>query len=298
VTQGPPSSAGYTGSPSHGAVVGGLPASGGVVRSPRGWTYLVGAQIGGGSFGAVYDCIGPFDQEYALKVFWPGYRPPEEVRQQWLREAEQLYRLRHPNIVYVHDFFEIGPLFCLVLERCDHSLEQMLGQPFTDRLVVEVARQLLFAVQYLSDHHIVHNDLHAGNVLVVQGKGLTVKISDLGIAQELYGQAGVRPPIVQHRIMAPEVAAGGYSSKQSDLYQLGLLLYQMHTGEYALDTSFGYEHVVHQIRDGVPRAKAEALGTPLGQIISVMLRRQEQYRYTSPAQVWDDLRTLDVWSRP
>jgi serine/threonine-protein kinase len=274
-----------------------IPASGGVVRSPRGQSYLLGKRLGAGAFGAVFDCIGPFDQSFALKLFLPGNRPYEQVRAEWLREAERLYRLRHPNIVYVHDYFEEQGLFFLVLERCDHSLEEMLSAPFTDRLVVDVARQLLFAVQYLADNEFVHNDLHAGNVLVVQGEHLTAKLSDLGIAQELYGYGGARPPIVQHRLMAPEVAAGGYSTKQSDLYQLGLLVYQMHTGVYPIDTTTGYDGVIAQIREGVPRAKAEALGTPIGDVVSVMLRRQEQYRYTSAQQVWEDLRKLDVWSR-
>lgn len=264
--------------------------------SPRGHAYLIGQRIGGGEYGVVFDAIGPFDQSYALKVFHAGNRPQAEIREQWLREADRLYRLRHPNIVYVHDFFEQGGLFFLVLERCDHTLEDMLEQPFTDRLVVNVMRQLLFAVQYLNDNEIVHNDLHAGNVLVVQGIELVAKLSDLGIAQDLYGRPSVRPAIVHHRIMAPEVLAGGYTTKQSDLYQLGLLMLQMHTGRYPIDTSHGYAHMVEQIRNGVPRAQAEALGTPLGQIASVMLRRKEQYRYTSPAQVWEDLRRLNVWA--
>jgi serine/threonine-protein kinase len=131
---------------------------------------------------------------------------------------------------------------------------------------------------------------------VVQGDKLLVKISDLGIAQELYGQVGVRPELVKHRIMAPEVAAGGYSNKQSDLYQLGLLMFLMHTGQSAIDTSGGYDGIVQQIQNGVPRAKAEARGTPIGGIISVMLRRHEQYRYTSPLQVWEDLRRLAAWA--
>jgi serine/threonine-protein kinase len=274
-----------------------IPATGGAVYSPRGARYLLGRRLGSGSFGAVFDCIGPFDQSFALKVFLPGNRPYAEVRAEWLKEAERLYRLRHPNIVYVHDYFEATGLFYLVLERCDHSLDEMLTAPFTDRLVVDIARQLLFAIQYLADNEFVHNDLHAGNVLVVQGEHLTAKLSDLGIAQELYGYGGARPPIVQHRLMAPEVAAGGYSTKQSDLYQLGLLIYQMHTGVYPIDTSTGYDSIIQQIRDGVPRAKAEALGTPIGDIVSVMLRRQEQYRYTSALQVWEDLQRLDVWSR-
>ena len=205
--------------------------------------------------------------------------------------------MRHPNIVYVHDYFEAAGMFYLVLERCDHSLDEMLQAPFTDRLVVDMARQLLFAVQYLADNEFVHNDLHAGNVLVVQGERLTAKLSDLGIAQELYGYGAAKPSIVQHRLMSPEVAAGGYSTKQSDLYQLGLLIYQMHTGVYPIDTTVGYDGIIAQIRDGVPRAKAEALGTPIGDVVSVMLRRQEQYRYTSALQVWEDLQKLDVWSR-
>jgi eukaryotic-like serine/threonine-protein kinase len=276
----------------------GLPQSGGIVRSPRGFTYLLGQRLGGGSYGAVFDCVGPFDQSYAVKVFLPADRPYEELRAEWLLEADRLFRLRHPNIVYVHDFFEADGLFYLVLERCDHSLYDMLGTPFTDRLTVEVSRQLLFAIQYLADNEVVHNDLHAGNILVVQGQRLLVKLSDLGIAHELYGQTAVRPPIVHHFIMAPEVAAAGYSTKQSDLYQLGLLMYLMHTGQYPIDTSSGYDDVLRQIREGVPRIKAEALGTAIGNVISVMLRRQEQYRYTSAAQVWDDLRRLDVWEAP
>jgi len=275
-----------------------FPMSGGVVRSPKGFSYLLGNLMGEGAFGAVFDCVGPFDQQFALKVFQPAHRPYHEVRAEWLGEADRLYRLRHPNIVYVFDYFEAGGLFYLVLEKCDHALEKMIGTPFTDRLVVEIMRELLFAVQYLADNEIVHNDLHAGNILVVQGKNITCKISDLGIAQEMYGQYAVRPQVVHHRIMAPEVLAGGYTTKQSDLYQLGLLLYAMHTGEYPIDFSVGYDEVIEQIRLGSPRARAEALGTPLGQICSVMLRRHQQYRYTSPSQVWEDLRRLDLWSDP
>jgi serine/threonine-protein kinase len=273
-----------------------IPSSAGsLVQSPRGWTYQVTERLGGGAFGDVFACVGPFDQAFALKVFQPADRPYEVVRDEWLLEAGRLHRLRHPNIVYVHDYFEAGGLFYLVLERCDHSLEDMLGRPFTDRLVVEIARQLLFALQYLSDNEVVHNDLHAGNVLVVQGNRPTCKLGDLGIAQELYGRPGVRPSIVHHRIMAPEVLAGGYSTKQSDLYQMGLLMYAMHTGEYPIDFSVGYQGVVEQIRTGEPRQRAESLGTAIGDIVSVMLRRHEQYRYTSPGQVWADLRTLGVW---
>ncbi len=266
-----------------------------VVRSPRGYAYLVGAQLGHGEFGAVFECVGPFDQEFALKVYRAWERPYDDVRIGWKREAERLWYLRHPNIVYVHDYFEADGLFYLVLERCDHSLEDMLGVPFTHRLILHLMRQILFAIQYMQDNEVVHNDLHGGNILLNQGDELTVKLSDFGIAQELFGAVPARPSVVHHRIMSPEVALGGYSTKQGDLYQLGLLMYTMYTGELAIDPDEPLDAVVHQIQQGQPRAMAEALGTPLGDIISVLLRRHDQYRYQSPAQVWDDLRRLDVW---
>jgi len=269
--------------------------TGGSVVSPRGRVYLLGQRLGDGSFGEVFAALGPFDQPCAVKVFRPRLHQAV-VRDQWLKEASRLYQLRHPHIVYVFDFFEVSGLFFLVMERCDHTLEVMLSVPFTDRLVIEVMRQLLFAAQYLSDNEILHNDIHAGNVLVVQGPNLIAKLSDLGIAQDLSGRPQVRPELVQHRIMAPELVAGGYSTKQSDLYQLGLLMYHMHTAASAIDASKGYDAMLEQIRTGVPRARAEALGTPLGEIIAVMLRRHEQYRFASPAQVWEELRKLDPWS--
>jgi serine/threonine-protein kinase len=111
------------------------------VCSPRGRVYLLGVRLGDGSFGEVFDCLGPFDESCALKVFRPQ-QDPGIVRDQWLKEARRLYQLRHPHIVYVYDYFEARGMFFLVLERCDHTLEAMLTTPYTDRLQDEVTRQL------------------------------------------------------------------------------------------------------------------------------------------------------------
>src|SRR5262245_2331487 len=114
--------------------------------SPRGKVYLLGERLGDGSFGEVFDAIGPSEQPCAVKVFQPRFHQAA-VRDQWLKEASRLYQLRHPHIVYVYDFFEVAGMFFLVMERCDHTLEVMLSAPFTDRLVIDVMRQLLFAAQ-------------------------------------------------------------------------------------------------------------------------------------------------------
>ncbi len=273
-----------------------FPQIGSVLESARG-KYLVHNVLGTGEFGAVYECTGPFDQVYALKMMRPANRPYAEVQGEWAREVQRLLSLRHPNVVYIYDAFEQNYLFYLALERCDHPLTAMLGTPMQEGLVIELARQLLAAVQFLHDQDIVHDDLHPGNVLITHADRPIVKISDFGISNELRGAAAIRPNVVHHAIMAPEILVTGYTSKQSDLYQVGLLLYWMLVGQPAIDTHAPYAELVRQVADGDARKRAEALGTPLGALIAKMLRRREAYRYTSAREVWADLRELPAWQR-
>jgi serine/threonine-protein kinase len=95
--------------------------------------------------------------------------------------------------------------------------------------------------------------------------------------------------------MAPELLAAGYTSKQSDLYQIGLIMYWMITGRPPIDLEVPYPLLAAQIADGVARQRAEALGTPFGAVVAKLLRRRDVYRYTSAREVWADLRQLPAW---
>jgi eukaryotic-like serine/threonine-protein kinase len=271
-----------------------LPQAGHTVSSSRG-TYTLQSELGRGAFGAVFRSVGPFDQVYAIKVLQPGNRAYADVQAEWAKESGRLLSLRHPNVVYIHDAFEQNQLFFLALEHCDHPLKAMLGRPLKEGLVIELARQLLAALQFLHDNDVVHEDLHPGNVLITHTDRPIVKISDFGISNELRGKQAVRPSIVHHAIMAPEILATGYTTKQSDIYQVGLLLYWLLTGEPAINMEAPYEELLQVIGAGEPRRKAEALGTPLGQYIAKMLRRREAYRYASAREIWADLREVDAW---
>jgi serine/threonine-protein kinase len=272
------------------------PKVGSTLTSARG-SYVVRDVIGSGEFGAVYEAIGPFDQIYALKMVRPANRPYAEVQAEWAKEVQRMFSLRHPNVVYIYDSFEHNHLFFLALERCDHALKAMLGTPMQEGLVIEMSRQLLAAVQFLHDNDVVHDDLHAGNVLLTHTDRLTVKIADFGISNELRGMAATRPNVVHHAIMAPEILATGYTSRQSDLYQVGLLVYWMFTGEPAMQMDVPYEVLCRQIAEGEPRKRAESLGSPLGALIAKMLRRRETFRYSSAREVWADLRELPAWKQ-
>ena len=274
-----------------------FPTPGSTLTSTRG-TYVVGELIGDGQYGSVYECVGPFDQRYALKMLRPANKPYQVVKEEWSREMQRLESFRHPNVVYIHDAFENNFLFYLALERCDTSLRAMFrGQPFPDPLLIEIMRQLLMTLQYLHDNAVVHSDLHAGNVLISWlDKSPVVKLTDFGVAHQLTGTTWFRPQVANPKILTPELVTAGYTTTQSDLYQLGLLVYQMHTGQPAIDTGEQYHpQVAHQIAEGMPRTRAEALGTPLGNIAAKLLRRRDAYRYQYAREVWDDLRQLRRW---
>jgi len=269
-----------------------FPILGTTLTSSRG-NYVVGELIGDGHYGSVYECEGPFNQRYALKMLRPANKPYHVVKEEWSHEMLRLESFRHPNIVYIHDAFESNFLFYLALERCDTSLRGMLTKPLANNLLVELSRQLLMTLQYLHDNHVVHSDLHAGNVLVSQlDRDPVVKLTDFGVAHQLDGASWFRPQVANPKILTPELVTAGYTTTQSDLYQLGLLMYQMHTSWPAIDVEAPYSEITRQIAEGTPRQKAEALGTPLSQVIAKLLRRRDAYRYHSAREVWDDLRQV------
>ena len=263
-----------------------------MLTSTRG-AYRVGSLIGDGQYGSVYECIGPFDQSYALKMFRPANRHYETVKQEWAAEMKRLESFRHPNIVYIHDAFEVNHLFYIALEKCDTSLRVAMGRPFPDEVLFEYGRQLLMALAYLHDNGLVHSDLHGGNVLISHiHTHPVVKITDFGVAHQLEGQHWYRPQVANPKILVPELLTAGYTTRQSDLYQLGLLMFRMHTGQSALPEGVGYHDLQHLIAEGVPRQRAEFLGTPVGNVIAKLLRRRDAYRYQSAREVWEDLRQL------
>ncbi len=266
-----------------------FPTPGSVLESVWG-SFTIGRLIGDGQYGSVYEAVGPFEQLYALKMFRPANRPYETVKMEWSAEMKRLESYRHPNIVYIFDAFESNMLFYIALERCDTSL-RACTQPFDDEQLIEVSRQLLMALAYLHDNGLVHSDLHGGNVLISNLHGTpVVKLTDFGVAHELDTQAWFRPQVANPKILTPELVTAGYTTKQSDLYQLGLLMFRMHTGEHAIPEGTGYPELNRLIADGVPRQRAEALGTSVGQVIAKLLRRRDAYRYRTARDVWDDLR--------
>lgn len=204
----------------------------------------VSCLIGSGGMGAVFKARQPqLDRFVALKIL------PEELAGQpgfsarFQREAQALAKLSHPHIVTVHDFGQSGGFFYLLMEFVDGmNLRQLMqARRLTPKEALSIVPPVCEALQCAHDHGIVHRDIKPENLLI--DKAGVVKIADFGIAKMIGGAEGAfaydnEPgtsvpgslPFGTPDYAAPE-QANGTADHRADIYSLGVVLYEMLTGQ-------------------------------------------------------------------
>ncbi|MGE3310180.1 MAG: serine/threonine-protein kinase, partial [Limisphaerales bacterium] len=198
--------------------------------------------LGRGGMGVVYKARQPrLNRLVALKVLAPGREQEPRFAERFAREARALARLAHPAIVAIHDFGESDGLFYLVMEYVDGTNLRSL---IRDRKVppanaLSLVPVLCEALQFAHEQGVVHRDIKPENILIdTQGR---VKIADFGIAK-LLGPAGLSEPLTEARriigtphYMAPEqVEHPAAVDHRADIYSLGVVFYELLTGELPL----------------------------------------------------------------
>jgi len=219
--------------------------------------YEVMDRIGIGGMGNVYRARRRADGRIvALKVPQEKYLADAKFVKRFYREAEVLRRLAHPNIVKVFDYKAEPGEHYIAMEFLDgHSLEQLLEEAnaLTFEQSVQVVRAVSDALRHIHAQNIVHRDIKPGNIMILRNAFRSgklrdgyVKLMDFGIA---VGKVLTRLTMTGARVgtpiyMAPEQAKGNKVDSRSDVYSLGLVFYEMVTGETPFKGS--YEAVVHQ----------------------------------------------------
>ena len=198
--------------------------------------YRILGELGRGAMGVVYHALDPvIDREVAVKTLL--YNMPAdvmgEVRERFLREARSAGRLSHPNIVTIFDYGEHdgSPYIVMDLmegEELARSLEA--GARMALPQVVRVMEQLLSALAYAHDRGVVHRDLKPSNVFVLRDG--TIKVVDFGLARiEASNLTETGTMLGTPAYMSPEQFLGLPADARSDLFSLGVILYQMLTGD-------------------------------------------------------------------
>lgn len=267
------------------------PVIGEYINNPTGYKYKIIKPLKSGTFGTVFSGVDIFENPYAIKVFHPidSY---DAVRDMWTKEAEILRKLPHPNIAYMHDMFEYNMAFYIVLELLGDPLSKyVMGVPvLKDSQILEVARHLLYGLSFIHWHNIIHRDLSIENILYSRDNTI-VKITDFGVSKE-FQPFILEKELFNRRIVCPDLLRYGFSTPQSDLYHVGLILLALKLGKESIPSNLPFEKIQEQVENGIPRTLAESLGDPLGNRIAVLLRRRAEYRYTSAINAWDDFRKL------
>lgn len=256
--------------------------------------YTIGEPLGEGSYGTTFSCTDRWQNALVIKVMVPRGQTYEQVRSNWQREITSLFSLRHPNITYVYDAFELDQTFHIVMERCGGSISALFTMPEYDGYdwIRPIARCMLQGIGYMHENGYIHKDIHLRNVFWTfvrneftpdQGTSMTFKIGDLGITRFEYEVQTVQTTIPW--MVAPEVLDTdefGSVGKQTDIYHAGLVLLAVAMG---IEPSFSVEEIL----GGAPREAAEQLDPPFGDAIGKALRRHVDQRTQTAFEFWQEL---------
>ena len=264
--------------------------------------YLILEKIGAGGMGEVYRARDEhLDREVAIKVLPEGTWANEESRRNFRREALILSSLNHPNIATVHDFDSDRGTDFLVTEYIPGtSLHEHLAEgALTEEEISRLATQLVEGMMAAHGQGIVHRDLKPGNLRVSPSGRL--KILDFGLARSLpivhptdstHSTGDFVPLAGTLAYMSPEQLRGKPTDVRSDLYSIGVILYEMCTGRRPFEAVLSPTLVDTILHDSPPppghlRPELSAI---LEQVILKCLEKEPGHRYQSSQELLTDLR--------
>jgi tetratricopeptide (TPR) repeat protein len=259
--------------------------------------YTIRGTLGRGGMGIVYKAYDTvLDRPVAFKVLPDALQENPQALQNFLREAKSAAKLNHPNIVTVYDAGEQDGVFYIAMEYVDgNTLKDIIKRRgrIAPRGIVHVLSQMAEALSYAHEKKIVHRDIKTANTMwTVERKA---KIMDFGLAkaiEEVRNHTTVVSGTPYY--MSPEQTLGKNVDHRTDIYSLGVSLFEMATGTLPfMDGNIPYHHVHTAPPD--PRSIAPDLPPLLVGIITRCLSKKPAERYQSAREILAELRaTLDA----
>jgi len=259
--------------------------------------YRITERIGGGGIGEVWKAVDlGLDRVVAIKALRPELASREQVVARFRSEAQTLARLNHPNIATLHTLLENRETLFMVMEyvrgRTLSSLIRRAGR-FEPDTAFEIFRQTLDGIGHAHEVGVIHRDLKGSN-LMVDDRGV-VKIMDFGIARVLGSGRMTRHGYLvgTPEFMSPEQVRGEEATVQSDIYSLGVLLYEMLTGRVPFEKKGDFDLMQAQVRMAPPppRSLAPEIPEAIEMVMLRALEKKPECRYRTTEAFLEALRT-------
>lgn len=259
--------------------------------------YEIIKMLGEGGMANVYlaqDTI--LDRKVAVKVLRGDLANDEKFVRRFQRESLAASSLSHPNIVEMYDVGEDEGNFFIVMEYVDgKTLKQLIRKrgSLTIQEVIDIMLQLTDGLAHAHDSYIIHRDIKPQNILIVDS-GL-VKITDFGIAMALNSSQLTQTNSVMGSVhyLPPEQASGKGSTIKSDIYSLGVLMYELLTGKLPFRGDNAVEIALKHMKEPIPSIKKELDDVPnsIENIIMRATSKNPKNRYNDAREMYQDLKT-------
>ena len=262
--------------------------------------YLIRSQIGSGGMAVVYKATDmKTGDTVALKVLRQEYSSDAEFVQRFVREAEAASKMFHENIVNTLDYGEDGDQRYIVMEYVEgQTLKEMIRSMgrIPAGTAVPMAIRILAAVDHAHKNNIVHRDIKPQNILV--DKNGEVKVADFGIARRMRQDNDITNVKESNLAMgsvhyfSPEQAAGEAADQKSDLYSVGVVLYEMLTGQLPFDGDTALSVALKHVNEDPPSMRTidTSISKGLDEVVMRALSKDSFKRYQNAADMAADLK--------
>lgn len=263
----------------------------GIIISGR---YEIVDKVGSGGMADVYKAKDQrLNRNVAIKILKPEYASDKNFVKKFRGEAQSAAGLSHPNIVNVYDVSDDGGMYYIVMEL----VEGITLKKFIERKgkleikeTVGIAIQIAQGLEAAHDNHIIHRDIKPQNIII--SKDGKVKVTDFGIAKATNSNTITSNAMGSVHYLSPEQARGGYSDEKSDIYSLGVTIYEMLSGKvpFAGDNNVSVA-LLHIQGEATPlREYDPSIPVCIDKIVQKSMQKRPERRYHSASELILDLK--------
>ncbi len=257
--------------------------------------YEIIKNIGNGGMATVYKAkCHVLNRMVAVKVLRDEFTTDVEFIKRFNSEAQAVASLTHPNIVSVYDVGNEGDIYYIVMELIQgKTLKEIIVEEglLSWKWSVKVAMQIASALETAHKNNIVHRDIKPHNILITENG--TAKVTDFGIAKAVSNSTitAFGTTIGSVHYFSPEHARGGYTDAKSDIYSLGVVLYEMLTGKVPFDADTPVSIALMHMQEKViePITINPQIPKSVNDIVVKAMQKDPNLRYASATEMIKDL---------